>query len=124
MGRAATKKRTAIAPASVFASEISAIWGAAPFYLDATRVPAGSAGRHPLIDIGAAARTGGLELIPARRLDAPQPYRAAVQSLVQADQRGLALMVDLNEFASAANWIGQWPYQPPETDYLLIVSSG
>lgn len=119
VGRAATKNRAVITPANVFASEISAIWGTAPFYLDAAGVPANSAGRHPLNDVGARARARGLGLIPATGLDVPRPYWAAVRSLVQADQRGLALKVDLNEFATTANWIAAWPYQPSETDLIV-----
>ena len=119
VGRAATKNRAAIAPANVVASEILAIWNTAPFYLDAAGVPANPAGRHPLIDIGAKARAKGLRLIPVARLDSPLPYWTAVRSLVRSDQRGLALKVDLNEFASAANWIALWPYQPSETDLIV-----
>lgn len=119
VGREATRKRTAVTPANVLVSEISAIWGTTPFYLDAMDIPANAAGRHPLIDIGARARAKGLNLIPLTRLNAPQPYRAAVQSLVQIDQRGVALEVDLNEFASTAKWIAAWPSQPAETDLLV-----
>lgn len=119
VGRAATRNRAEITPPNVFASEISAIWGTASFYLDAIGVPANPAGRHPLTSIGARARARGLSLIPATRLDASQPYQAAVRSLVQTDKRGLALKVDLNEFASATNWMAAWPYQPSETDLIV-----
>lgn len=119
VGRKATRKRPAIPAADVFAREMAQIWGTAPFYLDAKRVPADPAGGHPLTDIGASARAIGLELIPATRLDVPRPYWTAVVSLVRTDQRGLALNVDLNEFATFANWIQLWPFQPAETDLIV-----
>jgi hypothetical protein len=100
-------------------SEILAIWNTAPFYLDAIAVPTNPTGRHPLIDIGTRARASGLGLIPATRLDAPAPYAVAVHTLTQADQRGVALKVDLNEFTSAARWIAAWPYQPADTDLIV-----
>jgi hypothetical protein len=61
----------------------------------------------------------GLNLIPATRLNTPAPYSAAVAAVVAADRRGVALRVDLAEFADARNWVGAWPYQPTDTDLIL-----
>lgn len=98
-----------ITPAQAFASEVAQCWGTAPFYLDAAGVPVGSGGTHPLIDLAAASRMVGLNLIPATMLGAPAAYQAAVQAVHAADGRGAALRVDLAEFSSTAGWASSLP---------------
>lgn len=119
VGRKATKKKVAVAPASVVASELADVWGNASFYLDAVSVSHTSGTPHPLTAIAVSARKSGLTLIPATTLAAPPSYQAAVAAVAHADQRGVALRVDLNEFASVAGWIGAWPYAPSDTDLIV-----
>lgn len=119
VGKKATKSRAAIEPAEAFAGDIEVIWGRAPFFLDASALTLSAAGHHPLIDMGVSARTRGLHLVPGTRLDAPQPYRHAVDLLIQQDRHGVALRVDLQELTSAAIWAPNWPYPLGNTDLLV-----
>ena len=119
VGKKATKARAAIEPADVFAADIQTIWGTAPFFLDASAIALGAAGHHPLIEMGASARSQGLHLVPATHLDAPAPYRHAVDSLVSQDRHGVALRVDLQELTSAAIWAPNWPHPIGDTDLVI-----
>lgn len=116
--RKATKKAAAIPSADHFVGQVASIWGKEPFYLDASGISAPAGTPHPIIAVAAAARARGLELIPATPLGAPQTYAAAVATIVQQDQRGVALRIDLQEFTSAATWAPTWPFPLQETDLI------
>lgn len=124
VGRDATKTKLAIPAAALFAQEMGQIWGQNLFFLDASAVnlPHG-ASQHPLIDIAAQARSANLSLIPATTLAATSGhYLAALTSTVSADQRGLALRIDLQELGSIGSWGAAWPFPMANTD--LIVDFG
>jgi hypothetical protein len=119
VGRKATAKRVAVPAPKVFADEVSSIWGNAPFYINAAALPTPPAGHHPIADIAAAARAAGLKLIPATSLSAPPAYQAAVSTIEAIDTRGLALVVDLNEFSSMSGLAGAWPHALSKTDLIV-----
>lgn len=122
VGRAATKKHSAVTPSNVTATELSDIWGAASFYIDGIALPTHAGIHHPITDIATSARKKGLNLIPATRLYAPATYQTAVDAIVRTDKRGVALHVDLNEFTSVSDWIGAWPYGLSDTDLIVDFS--
>lgn len=108
-----------VTPAIVFANEVSQCWGTAPFYLDASALPHNSgASHHSLVDIAAACRSAGLNMIPATMLGAPPNYQSAVQAVHAIDGRGTALRVDLAEFSSASGWTGMMPLPISDTDLI------
>ena len=119
VGRKATKKSPVVPAPDAIAAELQSIWGKAPFYLDATALPASTAGHHPLVDIAASMRALGLSLIPATRVTAPGSYQAAVNATAAKDHRGVLLRVDLQEFSAAATWQSAWPTPMAETDLLV-----
>jgi hypothetical protein len=121
VGKKATKKHPAIPAANVIANEIMTAWGTAPFYLDASALSATPSGHHPIVDIANACRAIGLNLIPATPLHVAAPYQHGVQAVVTADNRGVALRVDLNEFSTAAQWMSHWPFQLGATDLVVDV---
>lgn len=114
----ATKKNPAVASADHFVNQVRDVWGTDPFYLDASGVSALAGTQHPILAIAAAARARGLHLIPATPLGAPSTYAAAIATIVQQDQRGVALRIDLQEFTSAATWVQSWPHALGETDLI------
>ncbi|MFK5599509.1 hypothetical protein ACFZ8E_21305 [Methylobacterium sp. HMF5984] len=69
--------------------------------------------------IAANASAKGLDLIPAISLASPAGYSQAVHTIVQTQGRGIALRIDLNEFSSAASWVGGWNYPLSETDLIV-----
>ncbi|MBN4098612.1 hypothetical protein [Methylobacterium sp. OT2] len=117
-GSKATKKKVAVSSADHFVAQVGTVWGTAPFYLDASGVPAPAGTTHPIVAIAAAARTQGLHLIPATPLGAPAAYAAAVSAIAQQDARGVALRIDLQEFTSAASWAAAWPHALGDTDLV------
>lgn len=121
VGKKATANKVAVAAPAVIANDIMTAWGRSPFFLDASALPPG-AHHHPIVDIAAAARAVGLNLIPAASLAAPLPYQQAVNGIVATDLRGIGLRVDLNQFSSAAQWIAQWPFPRPVTDLIVDVA--
>ncbi|MCJ2011798.1 beta family protein [Methylobacterium sp. J-076] len=116
--RKATKKTAAVPSADHFVAQVAAFWGKDAFYLDASGIAAPAGTQHPVIAIAAAARAHGLKLIPATPLGAPAAYTAAVAAIVQQDQEGVALRIDLQEFTSAATWAPTWPFPLAETDLI------
>ncbi len=46
-------------------------------------------------------------------------YQAAVATIAAADKRGVALVVNLSEFASAAGWSAEWSHAPGDTDLIV-----
>lgn len=102
------QQKTGRSPAQEFVNEVLADWGTEPFYLDASELPATGPGHHPLIDIAAAARVNGLQMIPATSLGAGSAYAAAVRTVTTADGRGVGLRVDLQEFSTASTWSASW----------------
>jgi len=99
-------------PAQELANGFLADWGTSPFYVDASELPVSAgASQHPLVDIAAAARANGLQLIPATSLGASTLYGGAVQAVIGIDGRGAALRVDLQELSTASSWAASWgPY--------------
>jgi hypothetical protein len=122
VGKKATKQHPAVPAATAFAQDMLAIWGTAPFYLDASAVPTPAGGHHPLLDLGASARAANLILIPATHLAAPAEYQRAVQDLLRRDRNGVLLRVDLQQMTSAATWAPTWPVPLAETDLLVDFS--
>ena len=118
VGREATKKHPALPPATVLVQEIARIWGNNPFYLDASAVSATSSIAHPLAAIATQARALGLSLIPATTLAAPILYQVAVDTITKIDHRGVALRVDLQQFASIGSWSTGWSIPQIETDLI------
>jgi len=119
VGRKATQQKPAMTAPVVFVNELQSIWGTQRFYLDASAIPPTSATHHPIEHIATSAQSAGLQLVPATRLGASLVYQAAVQKIVSADGRGVALVVGLNEFTSGAGWINAWPFAPGQTDLIL-----
>jgi hypothetical protein len=116
--KGATVSRPAVTAADNFVNELMTAWAGAPIYVDASAVPH-SIGSNPIIDIATSARAKGAYVIPSTQLDAPPAYQAAVQTVVQRDQRGVGLRVDLQEFANAATWVRSWPSPLPSTDLIV-----
>lgn len=121
VGKKQTKNAAAIPAPAVIANDIMTSWGTSPFFLDASALPTG-VNHHPIVDIAAAARALGLNLIPAAPLSSPLPYQQAVNSVIAMDQRGIGLRVDLNQFSSAAQWLPQWPFPVASTDLIVDVA--
>jgi hypothetical protein len=120
VGKKATQSSpVGVAAADLFAQEMLDILGATLFFLDASTLPRGANGQHPIIDIGASARVRGLSLIPTTRLDASILYQQTVRSIVDIDGRGVGLRVDLQGMTSAASWVGAWPFALQDTDLLV-----
>ena len=115
--RPATKARPAIPAPNVFAIDMAAAWGTAPFMLDAAAVPSAGS-QHPLQQIAASCSAAGLHMIPATYRGAPPPYQAAVNAAVQMGN-GVCLRIDLQEATSIANWIAQWPHPLNSTDLII-----
>ena len=115
--RAATQARPAIPAPNAFIADVLQCWGNTEFYVDASALPMRGA-QHPIVAIAQAARALGASLIPAATSGAPVPYLAAVQQVEQTDQRGAALRVDLQEFATAAAWVPTWQVPLPRTDLI------
>ena len=82
-----TASKTGLSAADAFIQEVVLAWGTAPFYLDATNLPVGTSGNHPILRIAVAARKKGAAMIPATRIDAPTAYQAAVDMIAKADIR-------------------------------------
>lgn len=116
--RKATKKSVAVPSADHFVAQVASIWGTGAFYLDASGISAPAGTQHPILAIAAAARAQGLFLIPAIFLGAPASYASAVATIIQQDQHGVALRIDLQELTSASTWAGTWPYPLSETDLI------
>ena len=57
--------------------------------------------------------------MPATRLRVSDAYDAAVLKIVQADKRGVALVVSLREFTAGSDWIRNWPHALNQTDLIL-----
>jgi hypothetical protein len=105
----AAQQRAGRSPAQELANGLLSDWGTSPFYLDASELsPAPGATHHPLIDIAAAARTNGLQLIPASSLSANRLYAAAVQTATATDGRGAGFRIDLHELTTASAWSASW----------------
>ena len=121
VGKKQTKNKPAVPAPTVIANDIMTAWGTSPFFLDASALPTG-ASHHPIVDIAAATRALGLNLIPAAPLSAPLPYQQAVSGVVVTDKRGIGLRVDLNQFSSAAQWISHWPFPRASTDLIVDVA--
>lgn len=110
--------RSPAMPASfLFADEVSKHWGARPFYLDASEIDGN--GIHPLIATAKLCREASATLIPATTLGVRASYEAAVFNVAQADKRGVALVVSLREFTSAAHWVPSWPHAVDQTDLIV-----
>jgi len=122
VGKKATQKRPAVSPPNRLVSEIEAAWGTLPFYLDASMLPY-AGGPHPLTAIAARARARQLNLIPATWRGANPQYQQAVNAVVSADRRGVALRLGLQSFSSAATWINQWNHPLNRTDLLVDVGN-
>jgi hypothetical protein len=90
-----TVRREAMSASFLFADEVFKHWGARPFYLDASAIPASATGVHPLIDTAKQCRELGARLTPATRLSASAAYEAAVLKVAQTDNCGVALKVDV-----------------------------
>ena len=120
VGKKATQKHPAIPAPDAIANELMTCWGTAPFFLDASALPAGA--QHPIVDIAAAARNIGLAMIPAAPLASPLPYQHGVNSVVGTDHRGIGLRVDLTQVSSANLWSTQWPFPLPATDLIIDIS--
>lgn len=118
--RPATNTRAAVPAPASFVQEIQNAWGQERFMLDASALPA-VAGQHPLLSIALACAAAGLQMIPATNLGASGAYQAGVTA-VAAMGNGVCLRIDLQEAASLANWIHQWPHPIHQTD--LIVDFG
>ncbi|HEU5273948.1 MAG TPA: hypothetical protein VFU97_09815, partial [Xanthobacteraceae bacterium] len=103
----------------VFTDQLMKHWGARHFYLDASAIQPSAKGIHPLIDTAARCREEGAKLTPAIRLGANESYEAAVIEVVRLDKRGVALVVNLDEFNSAVEWMPNWPHAPNDTDLIV-----
>lgn len=57
-------------------------------------------------------------MIPATRLDAPPSYQIAIRSIAAADNLGVCLRVDLQEFTSASTWSRTWLAPLNQTDLI------
>ncbi len=119
--RPPTKVRPAIPAPIAFANEVDLAWGTSPFMLDGAAIP-GTGAQHPLQQIASACAAKGLHMIPATYLGAPQSYQAAVNMAVQIGN-GVCLRIDLQEAASIANWIAQWPHPVSTTDLVIDFGS-
>jgi hypothetical protein len=112
--------RSEAVPASVlFADDVFKHWGARPFYLDASEIPAPAKGVHSLIDTAKHCRELGARLTPATTLNTSDRYEAAVLNVAQANSCGVALTVSLREFTSAERWVPSWSHPLGETDLIL-----
>jgi|SRR5581483_4989087 len=116
--KASTISRPAITAADNFVNELITAWGNAQILIDASTVPH-AIGNNPIVDIATSARAKGAQIVPATRLDAPPAYQAAVLQVHQADGRGAALRVDLQEFTDAASWVPNWPIALAATDLIV-----
>jgi hypothetical protein len=113
------KKHVGISAAQALVNAFTADWGTSPFYVDASELPVSTgSGHHPIIDIAAAARLAGLQLIPATSLGSPAAYTSSCQAVAGVDGRGTALRVDLQELATASSWIASWGMPPTQTDLI------
>jgi Beta protein len=110
------RARSPAVPAPVvFTDELMKHWGNRPFYLDASAIQSPAKGPHPFIETAARCREEGANLTPAIRLGANDAYEAAVIEVARIDECGAALVVDLDEFNSAAEWIASWPLSLSKT---------
>lgn len=116
--RRATTSRGAMTADEAFIQEVITNWGTAQFYLDASAIGNDSRGRARITAIAARARQAGVEMIPATRLDAPEPYQDAVEAIVKMDGRGVALRVDLQEFTNTSVWTRTRLFPLAETDLM------
>jgi hypothetical protein len=116
--RKARGKTEARTSAMAFCEEAKSALVGMPFMLNAAELP-DDEGEHPLLHIAESARETGLTFIPVARLDDPEPYLKAVQSVANTDGRGVALCVDLEEMTSAASWDGTWFCPPSDTDLIV-----
>jgi T4 beta protein len=113
-----TVSRPAVTAADNFVNELMTAWASAPIYIDAAAVPH-AIGASPIVDIAMSAHTKGARIIPATSLDAPPAYQAAVQTIVQRQNKGVGLRVDIQEFANTANWVANWPFPQAQTDLIV-----
>lgn len=121
-GRKETKNNPVITPAAHIAKELFSIIGNISFYIDGSRL-GHSSGSLPLHNIANEARLQNLNLIPATRLTSDPVYQKIVQDVAAIDQRGVALIVDLGEFASVSDWISSWPFSLSATDLIIDFSN-
>lgn len=117
--RPRTERSEGVPAPFLFADEIYKYWGARPFYLDASDIRPSDNGVHPLIETAKQCRELGARLTPATRLDANESYEAAVVNVASTDDSGVALIVDLREFTSAAQWLPSWSHGLNQTDLIL-----
>jgi len=117
--QAETIRSPAVPAAIVFTEELMKYWGARPFYLDASAIQPPTKGVHPFIETAARCREEGARLTPAIRLGANEPYEAAVIEVARIDKRGVALVVNLDEFNSAVEWMPNWLLAPEDTDLIV-----
>lgn len=122
VGKAQTKNHAAVSAPNHFVQEIETAWSQAPFYLDASALPHGS-GQNPLVAIANRARARNLNLIPATSMAAIPVYQQAVNHVVNADHRGVALRIGLQELSTAATWRAGWPHPLDETDLIVDVGA-
>lgn len=115
----ATQSQAAMPASSAFAQEVLLSWGTSPFYLDCSSLLAGPGQSHPLIAIGASARSSGLTMVPVANLGVTPQYMAAVQAVDTIDNRGVCLRVDMQEAFSVSAWLHQWPFQTGRTDLVI-----
>jgi hypothetical protein len=121
VGKKKTKAAAAIPSPAYFVQQMGCAWGLAPYFLDATALPA-SATSHPFGSIAADARAVGQALMPCTTLGASPLYQSAVVAAAKLDGRGIALRIDLSELAQSANWASMWHWPQSQTD--LIVDLG
>lgn len=121
--KSATKTKAAIPAPAHFVQEVAKTWGASAFALDASTLPV-PGGNHPFVTVAGAARAAGLHLVPATNLGAQASYQAAVAAVAQMDNHGVCLRIDLQEAASATNWVPQWPHAPAQTDIVIDFGEG
>ncbi len=117
--QAETTRSEAMSASFLFAHELFKHWGARPFYLDASAIPALPKGIHPLIETAKQCRGLKARLTPATTLAANAAYEAAVLEVARTDDCGVALRVDVREFTSAAQWLPGWPHALNQTDLIL-----
>jgi hypothetical protein len=114
-----TVRSEAMSASLLFADEVFQHWGAREFYLDASAIPPSPTGIHPLIETAKQCGETGAHMTPATRLAASPSYEAAVLKVAQTYDCGVALRVDVREFASASSWLPSWSHDPMQTDLIL-----
>jgi hypothetical protein len=98
-------------------------WPGGATFIDASDLGARGSG-HYLDDVAESARESALALVPATSLRSPPEYQAAVQRMATADQRGVALRVDLAEMTSASTWASSRICPLSNTDLVVDLRNG